>query len=38
MTVVVDLFHGGRVQKSIRSEKAVFDPETAAGEIDDRTY
>ncbi|GIE33891.1 LacI family transcriptional regulator [Actinoplanes italicus] len=38
MAVVVDLFHGGRVQKQIRSEKAVFDPQNAADEIADRTY
>jgi ABC-type sugar transport system substrate-binding protein len=38
MNVVVDLFHGGRVQKRIRSEKAVFDPGSAAEYLPNRTY
>ncbi|WP_239143974.1 ABC transporter substrate-binding protein [Actinoplanes philippinensis] len=38
MSVVVDLFHGGRVPKRIPSEKAVFDAETAAEALLDRTY
>jgi ABC-type sugar transport system substrate-binding protein len=38
MSVVVDLFHGGRVPKRIESEKAVFDAETADDALLDRTY
>ncbi|MDI6104432.1 ABC transporter substrate-binding protein [Actinoplanes sp. NEAU-A12] len=38
MTVVVDLFHGGRVKKRIESEKAVFDAESAAEALPDRKY
>ncbi|GIF44684.1 ABC transporter substrate-binding protein [Actinoplanes xinjiangensis] len=38
MSVVVDLFHGGRVPKRIESDKAVFDMETAGDALLDRTY
>ena len=38
MSVVVDLFHGGRVKKRIGSEKAVFDAATAAEALPDRNY
>jgi ABC-type sugar transport system substrate-binding protein len=38
MSVVVDLFHGGRVPKRIESEKAVFDVQTAGEALLDRTY
>lgn len=38
MSVVVDLYHGGRVKKRIESEKAVFDAETAAEALPDRNY
>ncbi|MEU4160972.1 ABC transporter substrate-binding protein [Actinoplanes sp. NPDC026670] len=38
MSVVVDLFHGGRVPKRIESDKAVFDPQTAADAMTGRTY
>jgi ABC-type sugar transport system substrate-binding protein len=38
MSVVVDLFHGGRVQRRIPSEKAVFDTQNAADALTGRTY
>jgi ABC-type sugar transport system substrate-binding protein len=38
MSVVVDLFHGGRVKKRIESDKAVFDAATAAEALPDRNY
>ncbi|MBB4755238.1 ABC transporter substrate-binding protein [Actinoplanes lobatus] len=38
MAVVVDLFFGGQVQKRVESEKAVFDSDSAADALPDRTY
>ncbi|MBG0567594.1 ABC transporter substrate-binding protein [Actinoplanes aureus] len=38
MDVVVDLFHGGSVNKRIASEKAVFNKQSAADALPDRPY
>ncbi|WP_328459715.1 ABC transporter substrate-binding protein [Actinoplanes sp. NBC_00393] len=38
MSVVVDLFHGGSVDKRIASEKAVFNKESAVAALPSRPY